>query len=150
MITVTACLPEDCHHVVALGREVWGEWASGLPLPRQAIDMGHPVFIARDPASGKLVGYIVGMAEAFGPSALVFSIVVGPDNRRNGAGRALVRRLLQAFAEKRATPICANIDKTNAASQALFKSLGFVQTCEMPGYYEKGETMCRFELEDRA
>jgi hypothetical protein len=39
-------------------RAVWGDWANGQPLPRQLIELNHPVFVAE--ASTELAGIVLG------------------------------------------------------------------------------------------
>ncbi len=60
------------------------------------------------------------------------SIYVHKDHQRKGIARALMLELMPAAAKAGKHVMLGGLDATNAASIALHKSLGFVETARMP------------------
>ena len=142
-VTINYCQPKDCHEIADLGRSVWDDWATGETLPRQYIDVGQPVFVARN-LEGKLVGYTYGSFDASGSSALVMSMTIHPDFRHQGVGTQLLGAMLMHLDRKNMARVITNIDPENAPSLGLFKKHGFVPRFKIPDYYE-GATMVRLQ-----
>ncbi|MFQ5899751.1 MAG: arsenic resistance N-acetyltransferase ArsN2 [Candidatus Methylomirabilia bacterium] len=76
--------PEDLNSVLAL--------LADASLPREGVAEHFQHFLVAR-AKGRVVG-AVGM-EPYGPSVLLRSLVVAPEHRGRGLGRALTERLLQ-------------------------------------------------------
>ncbi|MCI5066210.1 GNAT family N-acetyltransferase [bacterium] len=135
----------DCKAIAQLGRDVWGEWSNGKPLPMQLIELNHPVLISRD-HSGKLAGYLIGLFEASGISGHILSVTISETHRRMGIGEQLVERAVSFFSASRAQSVTAIITAENQPSQALFRKLGFDAIEEIEDYYGPGEAAIRFAM----
>jgi L-amino acid N-acyltransferase YncA len=144
MVTVDRCSPPDCQAVAALARKIWQEWANGMPLSRQLIDLGHPVFVAKT-TDGTVIAYAVGIKEAFGPGGWILSVSVDEGYRRQGIGNKLLAAVLDVFRGNGVTWIGAIISEKNHASQTLFQSFGFIKKATMDDYYPP-DIVHRFEL----
>lgn len=71
-------------------------------------------------AEGRLVGLATGKLS--GQRFLLYDLFVSPTMRRMGLARRLVQAAMQTFDVDEVT---AEVNRDNAASQALFQSLGF-------------------------
>jgi N-acetylglutamate synthase-like GNAT family acetyltransferase len=100
-------------------RAAMGEALRFAGLPASDLDDASVRAFAFAGRDGALVGY--GGLEIHGDEALVRSIVVEPSRRRQGAGRAIVERLLGEAAALGA--VRAYLLTTNA--RAYFERLGF-------------------------
>ena len=83
---------------------------------------GLPAWAAWD--GGHLAGFLTGRID--GERLLLYDLFVAPASRRQGIGRRLVELAIQ---ESGARVITAEVNRQNAASQALFKALDF--QCEL-------------------
>jgi ribosomal protein S18 acetylase RimI-like enzyme len=83
---------------------------------------GLPAWAAWD--GERLAGFLMGRTR--GERLVLFDLFVAPSDRRRGIGRGLVEL---AIRESGARVVTAEVNRQNAASQALFKALGF--QCEM-------------------
>lgn len=144
MVTVNRCGPGDCQAIAALGRKIWQEWANGMPLSRQLIDLGHPIYVAKN-MDGAVIAYAVGIKEAFGTGGWIFSVTVDERYRRQGVGKKLLAAVLDVFRDNGVTWIGAIISEENHASQAMFQSFGFTKKSTMDNYYPP-DVVHRFEL----
>lgn len=85
-------------------------------------------------AEGAVIGYVYGEAEGpdwmalRGPAGVIHDIVVGPDSRRSGVGRALIEAAIAALAGLGAPRFVLSTATQNAAAQQLFASAGFRPT----------------------
>ena len=69
--------------------------------------------------------------------------ILHPDHWRRGLGReALEAVIAHAFAHFPLEALTADVDPRNAASLALLKGLGFVETGRAKGTYEIGGALC--------
>ncbi|HWA18044.1 MAG TPA: GNAT family N-acetyltransferase [Devosia sp.] len=66
------------------------------------------------------VGFCHGWSEPF-----VKDIVVAPECRRRGLGRAMLAMLLQDYRDRGAPHADLKVDMKNLAAQALYRNLGF-------------------------
>jgi [ribosomal protein S18]-alanine N-acetyltransferase len=65
------------------------------------------------------------------PECEILNLAVSPDLRRNGIGRALIRRLVESFPGA----IFLEVRASNPGAIGLYKSLGFQQVGIRPWYY---------------
>lgn len=63
-----------------------------------------------------------------GPAGVIYDIVVDPDRRRGGVGRALVARALEELSAMGAPQVVLSTATQNAAAQRLFAEAGFRPT----------------------
>ena len=67
----------------------------------------------------------------------VLTLATAPDSRRQGLGRAVLMRALDAFPQARACFLDVAVD--NVAACALYASLGFEQVGRRRGYYRNAQ-----------
>ena len=84
-------------------------------------------------ADGRPVGYVVAVGDA---ERHVAELVVHPDFRRSGRGRALLERALEG--SRRATVAVA---PDNDAARSLYESLGFEERDRRDDYFESGTAL---------
>lgn len=144
-VEVRRCEARDCLAIAALGRKTWGDWANGAPLPRQLIELHHPVYVAEDVECG-LVGYCIGVGEAFGRGGWILTITLAPQFQRCGIGTRLLRSVVDEFRMHDTLWIGTTIQGGNVASMKLFEKFGFVKEREIKDYYDNDETILRYTL----
>lgn len=77
------------------------------------------------------------------------NIVVEPQTRRRGQGRALVRELLARARKELANSVLLEVRESNVPARQLYLSLGFKQINQRPRYYshpEEDAIVYRFEI----
>ena len=80
---------------------------------------------------GRVVGFVWGGLEDTdymalrGPAGAIYDLVVDPDYRRGGIGRALLDAALAGLARLGAPRVVLSTAEGNAAAQQLFRSAGF-------------------------
>jgi len=121
----------DARRFIAPGpgtRKGYGEFLAG--------QIGRPdalVLVAED-AGGGIAGYTYSALEGAdwlslrGPAGVIYDLIVDPDRRRGGVGRALVAQTLEALTELGARQVVLHAATPNAAAQALFAKAGFRPT----------------------
>jgi len=82
---------------------------------------------------GRLVGYAFVWVVA--GEAQVANIAVDPVCARRGIGRLLLRRLIEAAAEKGARVLTLEVSESNAAAKALYGSEGLRVVGRRPKFY---------------
>ncbi|KPQ07760.1 MAG: ribosomal-protein-alanine N-acetyltransferase [Rhodobacteraceae bacterium HLUCCA12] len=75
------------------------------------------------------------LGRAIGPEVELLTLATDPQVRRRGLARALMDRFAAEARERRAETVFLEVAEDNAAAIALYRSLGFVQTGQRPGYY---------------
>lgn len=135
-------LPEDMERILVLEREapetsqwseaVWqGIFAQETTGPRRAVFVAESCEVTE--SSESVVGFVVG--SCVGDVAELESVVVAPAERRQGMGRALCAQALTWAREQGAEVIELEVRAGNAAAQALYRSLGFVEQRRRSRYY---------------
>jgi N-acetylglutamate synthase len=139
-ITMIAALsPYEAHptvNITPLADDVWLQGVTALNADKSKREPSHlksiaarmkpPVAFASLTQDGKTVGYAIcaihdGWAE-------MGSIIVAPETRGNGLGRALVTSLLHWASANGAVNAFLQVDVENAAAIALYRSLGFADS----------------------
>jgi ribosomal protein S18 acetylase RimI-like enzyme len=83
---------------------------------------------------GQVIGYAYGSNEGTdymslrGPAGVLHDIIVDPERRQRGAGRALLEAIVAALRAKGAPRIVLQTAERNAGAQRLFASAGFRTT----------------------
>jgi ribosomal protein S18 acetylase RimI-like enzyme len=84
--------------------------------------------------AGQVIGYAYAGLEGTdymalrGPAGVLYDLVVDPDHRRKGIGRALLEAATGALLERGAPRILISTAERNDAAQRLFASAGFRRT----------------------
>ena len=82
---------------------------------------------------GEVVGYLLWFP---GEPAAVAELVVHPDDRREGRGRALFRALFDRLDP--GTEVTLRVAADNQTAQALYEELGFERIAVEPDAYDDG------------
>lgn len=108
----------------------WGQDAIALlvALP------GHFALLAE--RGGEPLGFVLGRAAA--GEAEVLTLAVHPLARREGAGRALMRALMQEAARRGAETLFLEVAEGNAAARALYAGLNAAEAGRRRRYYPDG------------
>lgn len=69
--------------------------------------------------------------------AELLTIVVRPDHRRRGAGRALLERIVGHVREHGARGLFLEVGADNPAALGLYRQMGFRPTGRRPAYYHR-------------
>ncbi len=85
----------------------------------------------------RLVGVATGVVAV--DDADVHVVVVHPDHRRRGIGRALTIALCRAFVAVGAERVLLEVRAGNAAALAMYTALGFVEVARRGSYYGDGD-----------
>ena len=107
-----------------LGDEAWPRRLLALAGRSQ----GRFAFVA------VLGGDVVGLAdvERYGDDRAAVAVVVAPEHRRRGMGKAILRGLLDVPQLEGVVELFGGVEVGNAASAALVTSSGFEQVSERP------------------
>ena len=97
---------------------------------------------------GRLVGVATGVVAV--DDADVHVVVVHPDHRRRGIGRALTAALCRAFVAVGAERVLLEVRAHNAAALALYEDLGFSEVARRSSYYGDGDDAIVLALEASA
>jgi ribosomal-protein-alanine N-acetyltransferase len=85
----------------------------------------------------KLIGYVCWWLVA--DEIHILNLAVHPDYRRAGIGRALVQRVLDDAAAKRALSVSLEVRPENDGARALYRGFGFADHGVRKHYYGRGE-----------
>ena len=70
-------------------------------------------------------------------------LAVEPAHQRRGIGRRLVLWLIESALVAGISSVHVELRASNARAHAFYRSLGFVETIRVPGYYQGRETALR-------
>jgi ribosomal protein S18 acetylase RimI-like enzyme len=97
-------------------------------------------------ADAPILGYVIYSTSSL--ACHVSKVVVVPEARRRGLGRALVlAALAAAVSERRVRAATLHVDAGNAPALALYRSLGFGADGELADYYAPGRPALKLLLE---
>lgn len=101
--------------------------------PWSAVEFGQLL----DQPTVRLLGAAEGFAlvQIVPPEAELLTIAVAPAAQRQGLGRALLSRAMEAAAAEGATRLFLEVDIRNAAAIALYEAAGFARTGLRRAYY---------------
>lgn len=129
-LSVRDARDEDLPAVVA----IQSRSPEAVPWPedgyRLLLNQGRRLLVAE--SDGVVVGFLL-YQELPDDDAEVLNLAVDPDARRQGVGRALLRRMI---ADRRGA-ILLEVRESNVAARALYAALGFRQEARRPGYYHR-------------
>jgi [ribosomal protein S18]-alanine N-acetyltransferase len=86
----------------------------------------------------EMVAFVVGMIEPDNTGHVV-ALGVGPEHRRLGHGRRLMRAVEQGFVERGVSTVRLEVRTSNLAAQKLYLDLGYKIVRRMPRYYTSGD-----------
>ncbi|MCX8117956.1 MAG: GNAT family N-acetyltransferase [Desulfobacterota bacterium] len=121
----------DLNAILAIERQSFPK----SPYDRRTFIRLHALFpqqflVYSEPDEGhqeKVLGYIV-----FTPEGHLISLAVLPQHRREGIGRKLLRKAMEASSPK---GLLAEVRKSNLRAQAFYRRMGFRIVGIAPGYY---------------
>jgi ribosomal-protein-alanine N-acetyltransferase len=129
---------EDVADVTALERESHlAPWTSGNFVDALAAGYSMTVGVA----SGAIVAY--GVLLLAPGEAQLLNLTVAPRARRQGLGRALLRRFLADARLRGADQCFLEVRVSNSAAIALYAAEGFVPVARRVAYYPPGSTGVR-------
>lgn len=129
LLTLTAASPE----APAWPADAWVSYLAGTDEPG---DASRRLF-AKASAQGDLCG-ILAITLVEGCTELEL-LLVHPESRRQGVGRALARHWLEWARHAGATEAVLEVRASNAAAQELYIELGFRGEGYRPRYYQRPE-----------
>ncbi|MFZ5851734.1 MAG: GNAT family N-acetyltransferase [Actinomycetota bacterium] len=97
----------------------WAEWPAREPWRVEAVSRSCRWLAARDAGTGELLG-LVRLLDDGGLHASLWDLLVRPDVRRQGIGRALAEAALAECADRRLVVVVSTPEAV-----ALFAALGF-------------------------
>ena len=71
--------------------------------------------------------------------AELLTIAVQPDGRRRGAGRRLLRAVIEQVRDAGAAALFLEVGVDNPAARGLYDSHGFFEIARRPAYYRRGD-----------
>lgn len=71
----------------------------------------------------------------------IYNIAIAPDYRRQGAGEALLRHLIEVSEERGCSLVTLEVRAGNEAAMALYGKLGFREVGRRKGYYKGGDAV---------
>jgi len=102
--------------------------------------LGEPAFLVaeREP---ELVGYVVADSTALHGRSVghIKDLAVGPEFRRHGVGRRLLREAISQLLLVDANSIKLEVRESNTAARQLYVEEGFEPFRRVPRYYSDGE-----------
>ncbi len=131
-LSIDAMVAADIPTVVAL--------ASGATVAQLEEEIARPwslPFVARDRASGAVVGFLLTWHVT--DEVHILDVVVAEPLRRRGIGGALMRHALTWARERSAVHIYLEVRRGNVAAIALYRGLGFYTLNVRKKYYPDGE-----------
>jgi len=122
----------DVGDIGAIERAVFSDPWSGDAFT-ECLTSGVPFFVAEQ--RGVVAGYVV--AHRAADEGEILNLGVAAAHRRQGIGRALVERVLQALAERGVRTVYLEVRASNAAARQLYESLGFGEVARRARYYRR-------------
>jgi ribosomal-protein-alanine N-acetyltransferase len=100
---------------------------------RETVELpGVAAFVSE--RTGTISGFVVGRQVL--DEAEILNLAVKQVMRRQGEGRALVRRILQRFAEGQVSRVFLEVRESNAGAVAFYQGLGFQAVGVRRDYYQ--------------
>mgnify|MGYP005988769665 CR=1 FL=1 len=107
---------------------------------------------ALDPKDGSLVGVIISKLEVHScrstPTRRGYIAMLAVDSKHRGHGiaSALVRKAIEAMADRNADEIVLETEETNLPAMRLYERLGFLRSKKLHRYYLNGNSAYRLVL----
>ncbi|KAK4216387.1 acyl-CoA N-acyltransferase [Rhypophila decipiens] len=113
---------------------------------------GHLCFMALHPEDSSLVGVIICKLEphaSHSPPTLrgyIAMLAVSAAYRGHGVATALVKKAIDAMAQRNADEIVLETEETNVPAMRLYERLGFLRSKKLHRYYLNGNSAYRLVL----
>lgn len=123
---------EDAGEVAEILREAREAAAWAEESLQETVSLaGVAAFVSE--RNGAISGFVVGRQVV--DEAEILNLAVKQGMRRQGEGGALVRRLLQRFAERQVSRVFLEVRESNAEAIAFYQGLGFQAVGVRKDYY---------------
>jgi ribosomal protein S18 acetylase RimI-like enzyme len=110
-----------------------------LHHPMFFLEFADTAFVARDPGSGEIAGYLLGFVAPTGDGYIHF-VAVRDDSRTLGLGRRLYEVFEKAVRDRGAVALKALTSPENESSVAFHKRVGFTEMTRVENYGGSGRT----------
>lgn len=138
---VALATPDDAPAIQRLLGEVASPFEVAVELQRSYARL----LVARRGERGRVLAFLLAWHVA--DEAHLIDVVVAPEERRGGIGRALLASLLREARARAARVVLLEVRKSNTPAIALYRGAGFVEVGERPRYYSDGEDALLMRLE---
>jgi ribosomal protein S18 acetylase RimI-like enzyme len=131
----------DLAEILRSYQRFWGD----RDLPRYLhhpiffLEFGDTAFVARDPGSGEIAGYLLGFVAPTGDGYIHF-VAVRDDSRTLGLGGKLYETFEKAARDRGAVALKALTSPENENSMAFHKRVGFTEMTRAEDYGGSGRT----------
>jgi ribosomal-protein-alanine N-acetyltransferase len=123
--------PDDLEQVAAIEQRAYEfPWTFGIF--RDCLKAGYGCWVLAR-TGGELVGY--GVLSVAAGEAHVLNVAVAPDERNQGHGRRIMKRLLDLARWQRVERVFLEVRPSNEGAVALYHDLGFNEIGRRPNYY---------------
>ncbi len=127
--------PAHLPAVMAIERQAYRfPWTEGIFA--DCLRVGYSAWVLSNTIS-EVLGY--GLMSMAVEEAHVLNLCVTPDCRRRGAGRLLMRHLLQVAVAAGVREVLLEVRRGNQPAIALYRSLGFAEIAVRKDYYPADE-----------
>lgn len=127
--------PEDLDEAAGISAACFDEDAAGARafLEGCLAEPGREQYLVMDPsgAIGLAAAQFKAREDGEAAEAMIFGVGVRPELRGRGLGRALMRTVLGMLGARGVRRVALEVDDTNVAALALYRSLGFVEENSM-------------------
>ncbi|KAI7779115.1 hypothetical protein LA080_001277 [Diaporthe eres] len=113
---------------------------------------GHLCFMALNPEDSSLIGVIVCKLETHSSHSpptrrgYIAMLAVSSSFRGQGVATALVKKAIDAMAERNADEVVLETEETNIPAMRLYERLGFLRSKKLHRYYLNGNSAYRLVL----
>lgn len=115
----------------SLGERVWTRQDLAELLASPGV---HGLLLQLD---GRRVGFALCRSAA--DEGELLTIAVDPSHRRRGAGRALLKAVIEHLQSSGARKLYLEVGMDNPAARSLYEQAGFQAVGKRTGYYQRGE-----------
>ncbi|KJL47572.1 Mycothiol acetyltransferase [Microbacterium hydrocarbonoxydans] len=150
-MTLRAATPDDLAGIMAIEQASFPTDAWSVEAMAAELASPHNRYLV-DEAEGLVIGYGGVRALEGGADADIQTIAFDAAQRGRGLGRALLRALLAAAAERGAREVFLEVRADNPAAEGLYRSEGFEEIGRRPGYYQPDDVdaiVMRLDLRNR-
>ncbi|PHH69423.1 hypothetical protein CDD83_5725 [Cordyceps sp. RAO-2017] len=134
------CLPAELRYVrIFVYRYFLCQWA-------------HLCFMAVNPTDSSLIGVIICKLEVHSSHSpptrrgYIAMLAVASPFRGNGIATSLVKKAVEAMAQRNADEVVLETEETNLPAMRLYERLGFLRSKKLHRYYLNGNSAYRLAL----
>ena len=132
----------DLAEILRTYERFWGDRDDRLRFlhhPVFFVEFGDTAFVARNSASGEIVGYLLGFVAPTGDGYIHF-VAVRDDSRTLGLGRTLYAAFEETARDRGAVALKAITSPENEGSMAFHRRVGFTEMTRVEDYGGGGRT----------